>query len=74
MTARRVWSSKVSPDKTVVLLGDGDLEPSSRSKSDLYAQADLNRPGDPFRYDPSQDGEALRTAYVAITRGITYCD
>lgn len=31
------------------------------------------RVGDPCGYDTAQGEEALRTAYVAITRSITYC-
>ncbi|WP_082888397.1 UvrD-helicase domain-containing protein [Pseudomonas sp. p21] len=66
-------SAKGLQAKAVFLLGDCDLKTSSPSKNDLYAQAGLNRPGDPCGYDTSQGEEALRTAYVAITRAITYC-
>ncbi|ALI04084.1 MULTISPECIES: UvrD-helicase domain-containing protein [Pseudomonas] len=66
-------SAKGLQAKAVFLLGDCDLKTSSPSKNDLYAQAGLNRPGDPCGYDTSQSEEALRTAYVAITRAITYC-
>lgn len=66
-------SAKGLQAKAVFLLGDCDLKTSSPSKNDLYAQAGLNRPGDPCGYDTSQGEESLRTAYVAITRAITYC-
>ena len=66
-------SAKGLQAKAVFLLGDCDLKTSSPSKNDLYAQAGLNRPGDPCGYDTAQSEEALRTAYVAITRAITYC-
>ncbi|MFS2067481.1 UvrD-helicase domain-containing protein [Pseudomonas sp. CT11-2] len=66
-------SAKGLQAKAVFLLGDCDLKTSSPSKNDLYAQAGLSRPGDPCGYDTAQSEEALRTAYVAITRAITYC-
>lgn len=66
-------SAKGLQAQAVFLLGDCDLKTSSPSKNDLYTQAGLNRPGDPCGYDTSQGEEALRTAYVAITRAITYC-
>lgn len=66
-------SAKGLQAKAVFLLGDCDLKTSSPSKNDLYTQAGMNRPGDPCGYDTSQGEEALRTAYVAITRAITYC-
>ncbi|WP_147458606.1 UvrD-helicase domain-containing protein [Pseudomonas savastanoi] len=66
-------SAKGLQAKAVFLLGDCDLKTSSPSKNDLYAQAGLSRAGDPCGYDTSQGEEALRTAYVAITRAITYC-
>ncbi|RMS89819.1 Helicase IV [Pseudomonas coronafaciens pv. oryzae] len=66
-------SAKGLQAKAVFLLGDCDLKTSSPSKNDLYAQAGLNRIGDPCGYDTAQGEEALRTAYVAITRAITYC-
>ncbi|QFG30081.1 DNA helicase UvrD [Pseudomonas umsongensis] len=66
-------SAKGLQAKAVFLLGDCDLKTTSPSKNDLYAQAGLNRPGDPCGYDTAQSEEALRTAYVAVTRAITYC-
>ncbi|KHK65862.1 hypothetical protein JZ00_03515 [Pseudomonas frederiksbergensis] len=46
---------------------------SSPSKNDFYAQAGMGNPSDPCGYDTAQQQEALRTAYVAITRAVTYC-
>ncbi|KTB94304.1 hypothetical protein AO073_07475 [Pseudomonas syringae ICMP 11293] len=33
----------------------------------------MGRPDDPCGYDTAQQREALRTAYVAIMRAVTYC-
>ena len=66
-------SSKGLQADAVFLLGDCEVTSSSPSKNDFYAQAGLGSPGDPCGYDTAQKQEALRTAYVAITRAITYC-
>lgn len=66
-------SSKGLQADAVFLLGDCEVTNSSPSKNDFYAQAGMGRPGDPCGYDTAQQHEALRTAYVAITRAVTYC-
>lgn len=66
-------SSKGLQADAVFLLGDCEVTNSSPSKNDFYAQACMGKPGDPCGYDTAQQQEALRTAYVAITRAVTYC-
>lgn len=66
-------SSKGLQADAVFLLGDCEITSSSPSKNDFYAQAGMGDPTDPCGYDTAQQQEALRTAYVAITRAITYC-
>lgn len=66
-------SSKGLQADAVFLLGDCEVTNSSPSKNDFYAQAGMGSPGDPCGYDTAQQHEALRTAYVAITRAVTYC-
>lgn len=66
-------SSKGLQADAVFLLGDCEVTTSSPSRNDFYAQAGMANPGEPCGYDRAQQQEALRTAYVAITRAITYC-
>lgn len=66
-------SSKGLQADAVFLLGDCEVTSSSPSKNDFYAQAGMGSPGDPCGYDTAQQHEALRTAYVAITRAVTFC-
>nr|WP_290447661.1 UvrD-helicase domain-containing protein [Pseudomonas sp. 21LCFQ02] len=66
-------SSKGLQADAVFLLGDCEVTNSSPSKNDFYAQAGMGSPGDPCGYDTAQQHEALRTAYVAITRAIKFC-
>lgn len=66
-------SSKGLQADAVFLLGDCEVTNSSPSKNDFYAQAGMGSPGDPCGYDTAQQHEALRTAYVAITRAVTFC-
>lgn len=66
-------SSKGLQADAVFLLGDCEVTTSSPSRNDFYAQAGLAIPGSPCGYDVAQQHEALRTAYVAITRAVTYC-
>jgi superfamily I DNA/RNA helicase len=66
-------SSKGLQADAVFLLGDCEITSSSPSKNDFYAQAGMGDSADPCGYDVAQQQEALRTAYVAITRAITYC-
>lgn len=66
-------SSKGLQANAVFLLGDCEVTTSSPSRNDFYAQAGMGRPNDPCGYDTAQQQEALRTAYVAITRAVTYC-
>lgn len=66
-------SSKGLQADAVFLLGDCEVTTSSPSRNDFYAQAGMANPGDPCGYDRAQQQEALRTAYVAITRAVTYC-
>lgn len=53
--------------------GDCEVTTSSRSRNDFYAQAGMAIPGEPCGYDRAQQQEALRTAYFATTRAVTYC-
>ena len=66
-------SSKGLQADAVFLLGDCEVTTSSPSRNDFYAQAGMANPGEPCGYDKAQQQEALRTAYVAITRAVTYC-
>lgn len=66
-------SSKGLQADAVFLLGDCEVTTSSPSRNDFYAQAGMANPGEPCGYDLAQQQEALRTAYVAITRAVTYC-
>jgi superfamily I DNA/RNA helicase len=66
-------SSKGLQADAVFLLGDCEVTTSSPSKNDFYTQAGMAGPGDEYGYDKAQQHEALRTAYVAITRAVTYC-
>ncbi|MBI6766687.1 UvrD-helicase domain-containing protein [Pseudomonas syringae] len=66
-------SSKGLQADAVFLLGDCEVTTSSPSRNDFYAQAGMANPGEPCGYDIAQQHEALRTAYVAITRAVTYC-
>ncbi|WP_093469535.1 3'-5' exonuclease [Pseudomonas sp. NFR16] len=63
-------ASKGLQADAVFLLGDCEVKSSSPYKNDLYRQAKMGSQGDPCGYDTSQCHEALRTAYVAITRAI----
>ncbi|MGE8188823.1 UvrD-helicase domain-containing protein [Pseudomonas sp. NPDC086278] len=66
-------ASKGLQADAVFLLGDCEVKSSSPYKNDLYRQAKMGAEGDPCGYDTSQCHEALRTAYVAITRAIKSC-
>ena len=66
-------SSKGLQADAVFLLGDCEVTTSSPSRNDFYAQAGMANQGEPCGYDKAQQREALRTAYVAITRAVTYC-
>ena len=66
-------SSKGLQADAVFLLGDCEVTTSSPSRNDFYAQAGMANAGEPCGYDRAQQQEALRTAYVAITRAVTYC-
>lgn len=66
-------SSKGLQADAVFLLGDCEVTNTSPSKNDFYTQACMGNPNDPCGYDTAQQQEALRTAYVAITRAVTYC-
>ncbi|MEX5497900.1 UvrD-helicase domain-containing protein [Pseudomonas syringae] len=66
-------ASKGLQADAVFLLGDCEVKSSSPYKNDLYRQAKMGSQGDPCGYDTSQCHEALRTAYVAITRAIKSC-
>lgn len=66
-------SSKGLQADAVFLLGDCEITTSSPSRNDFYAQAGMANAGEPCGYDRAQQQEALRTAYVAITRAVTYC-
>lgn len=66
-------SSKGLQANAVFLLGDCEVTTSSPSRNDFYAQAGMGSANDPCGYDTAQQQEALRTAYVAITRAVTYC-
>ncbi len=66
-------SSKGLQADAVFLLGDCEVTTSSPSRNDFYAQAGMANPAEPCGYDRAQQQEALRTAYVAITRAVTYC-
>ncbi|MFJ3008300.1 3'-5' exonuclease [Pseudomonas fluorescens] len=61
-------ASKGLQADAVFLLGDCEITSSSPSKNDFYAQAGMSDPTDPCGYDTAQQQEALRTAYVAISR------
>ncbi|MCH5551147.1 UvrD-helicase domain-containing protein [Pseudomonas syringae pv. syringae] len=65
-------ASKGLQADAVFLLGDCEMTTTSPSKNDIFRQAKMGG-SDPCGYDTSQRQEALRTAYVAITRAITYC-
>jgi superfamily I DNA/RNA helicase len=66
-------ASKGLQADAVFLLGDCEVISSSPYKNDLYRQAKMNTGNDPCGYDTAQCHEALRTAYVAITRAIKSC-
>ncbi|WCD78561.1 UvrD-helicase domain-containing protein [Pseudomonas sp. TUM22785] len=66
-------ASKGLQAKAVFLLGDCETKTSSPYKNDILRQARMGAQGDARPYDSAQDEEALRTAYVAVTRAITYC-
>ncbi len=66
-------ASKGLQANAVFLLGDCETKTSSPYKNDILRQACMGAPGDARPYDSAQDEEALRTAYVAVTRAITYC-
>lgn len=66
-------ASKGLQAKAVFLIGDCEMTTSSPYKNQVYQQAGMSVEGDPKPFDTAQCQEALRTAYVAITRAITYC-
>ncbi|MDU8614183.1 UvrD-helicase domain-containing protein [Pseudomonas syringae pv. actinidiae] len=66
-------ASKGLQADAVFLIGDCEVISSSPYKNDLYRQAKMGTVGDPCGFDTSQRHEALRTAYVAITRAIKSC-
>lgn len=66
-------ASKGLQADAVFLLGDCEMTTKSPFKNDIFKQAQLGDLSDPCGYDTSQKHEALRTAYVAITRAISYC-
>ncbi|UVM47707.1 UvrD-helicase domain-containing protein [Pseudomonas sp. B21-015] len=65
-------ASKGLQADAVFLLGDCEMTTSSPFKNDIFRQAKMGG-ADPCGFDTSQRSEALRTAYVAITRAVTYC-
>jgi len=66
-------ASKGLQADAVFLLGDCEMTTSSPFKNDVFRQAKMGDVADPCGYDTSQRHEALRTAYVAITRAVTFC-
>jgi len=66
-------ASKGLQAKAVFLIGDCEMTTSSPYKNQVYQQAGMSVEDDPKPFDTAQCQEALRTAYVAITRAITYC-
>jgi ATP-dependent exoDNAse (exonuclease V) beta subunit len=53
----------------------GDCQHATRSayKNQLYRLAGLSAPGEVEGYDKAQRDEALRLAYVGVTRAIQHC-
>lgn len=65
-------ASKGLQAEAVFLLGDCEMTTSSPFKNDIFRQAKMGGT-DPCGFDTSQRNESLRTAYVAISRAVTYC-
>lgn len=66
-------SAKGLQADAVFMLGDCQYASRSPYKNKVYAQAGLARPGQADGYDSAQHEEALRLAYVGITRAIHSC-
>lgn len=66
-------ASKGLQADAVFVLGDCEVKTSSPYKNKLYNMAGLANGKDPSAFDNAQAEEALRLAYVAITRAIRHC-
>ncbi|MGC5698959.1 DEAD/DEAH box helicase [Pseudomonas sp. NFXW11] len=66
-------SAKGLQADVVFLLGDCQHLGGSPYKNQLYRQAGLGKDGDTDAYDNAQKDEALRLAYVGITRAVRHC-
>ena len=66
-------SSKGLQADAVFMLGDCQHMTRSPYKNQLYRLAGLGTPGDAEAFDNAQKDEALRLAYVAITRAVKHC-
>ena len=66
-------SAKGLQADAVFLLGDCQHQTRSPYKNRMYALAGLGHPGEVEGYDRAQHEEALRLAYVGITRAIRHC-
>jgi superfamily I DNA/RNA helicase len=66
-------SAKGLQADTVFLLGDCQHSTRSPYKNQLYRLAGLADAGDAEAFDNAQRDEALRLAYVAITRAVRHC-
>lgn len=66
-------ASKGLQADAVFVLGDCEIKTSSPYKNKLYNMAGLANGKDPSAFDNAQAEEALRLAYVAITRAIRHC-
>lgn len=66
-------SAKGLQADAVFLVGDCQHLSSSPYKNQVYRLAGLGKPGDPQAFDKAQQEEALRLAYVGITRAAGDC-
>jgi len=66
-------SAKGLQADAVFLLGDCQHQTRSPYKNRIYALAGLGQPGETEGYDRAQHEEALRLAYVGITRAVRHC-
>lgn len=66
-------SSKGLQADAVFMLGDCQHITRSAYKNQLYSLAGLGEAGDAQAFDNAQRDEALRLAYVAITRAVKHC-
>jgi superfamily I DNA/RNA helicase len=66
-------SAKGLQADTVFMVGDCQHVSRSPYKNQLYRLAGLSAPGEAEGYDKAQRDEALRLAYVGVTRAIQHC-